>query len=249
LQSADSLIDVRRIAIAVIAVLALLLATVEGSAASTHGATVLKCPSPGSRILLADTQATIYTVREGLIEHLNGKRKVVPIVATRGCGTTSKRSFRLDWEYAEAGSPESGSPIPRNLVLSGPIVAYEESLHGGNRYTEGRGEEPVEEWHVVVRDLRTGKILHRVPTGMNDKGHPKFVGDGPTVAIVVKANGAAAWITDTVQSENRYQVHALDETGERILAMGSNIDPHSLALSGSTLYWTQGGKPASTSLG
>jgi hypothetical protein len=57
-----------------------------------------------------------------------------------------------------------------------------------------------------------------------------------------------AWITDTVQSENRYQVRALDETGERTLAVGSSIGPNSLALADSTLYWTQGGKPGSAVL-
>ena len=66
--------------------------------------------------------------------------------------------------------------------------------------------------------------------------------------ILVKGDGAVAWITDTVQSENRYQVHALDKTGARTLAVGSNIDPNSLALAGSTLYWMQGGKPESTPL-
>jgi hypothetical protein len=39
-------------------------------------------------------------------------------------------------------------------------------------------------------------------------------------------------------------LHALDKTGERTLAVGSNIDPNSLALAGSTLYWTQSGRPA-----
>lgn len=99
---------------------------------------------------------------------------------------------------------------------------------------------------MVVRNLRIGQILHRTPTGA--KNHPKFVGDGPTTAIVVKADGAVAWTTDTVQSEDRYQVHALDKTGERTLAVGSNIDPRSLALAGSTLYWTQGGKSESAVL-
>jgi hypothetical protein len=114
--------------------------------------------------------------------------------------------------------------------------------------SQGRGEESVEEWRVVVRNLRTGRVLHRAPTGAKEKDHPKFVGDGPTTAIVVKADGAVAWTLDTVQSENRYQVHALDRTGERILATGSNIDPNSFALAGGTLYWQQGGKPFSGTL-
>jgi hypothetical protein len=66
--------------------------------------------------------------------------------------------------------------------------------------------------------------------------------------IVVKNDGAVAWINDTVQEENRFEVHAFDATGERVLAVGSNIAPESLALAGSTLYWTQGGKPFSATL-
>jgi hypothetical protein len=90
--------------------------------------------------------------------------------------------------------------------------------------------------------------MRKVPTGETPKDHPKHVGHGPTTAIVAKADGAVAWILDTVQSENRYQVHTLDETGEHIPAAGSNIDPTSLALAGNTVYWTQGDQPFSASL-
>lgn len=238
----------RQIAIAVIPTLLLLVVATPASDATSSHKAIPTCPPAGAYVLLADARAAIYTIRERRIERIEGKREASPIIATRGCDASSKRSFRLKWEFANAGSAERGSPIPPHLTLGGSVVAYEESFYGGNRYSEGRGEESVEEWHVVVRNLRTGQVLHRVPTGMNEKDHPKFVGDGPTSAIIVKADGAVAWITDTVQSENRYQVHALDKTGERTLAVGSNIDPNSLALAGSTLYWTQGRKPESTPL-
>ncbi|MGH9918717.1 MAG: hypothetical protein ACRD6W_07610 [Nitrososphaerales archaeon] len=91
-------------------------------------------------------------------------------------------------------------------------------------------------------------MLHKAPTGAREPPRKGFVGDGSATAIVVKSDGAVAWITDTVQTKDRYQVHTLDRTGERVLAVGSDIAPHSLALAGSTLYWTQGGKPFSASL-
>lgn len=238
----------RRIAIAGIFVLPLLGVAAPASDAASSRKAVSTCPPAHSRVLLADAQAAIYTIREQRIERIGGRREASPIIATRGCDASNKRSYRLDWEFANAGSAESGSPIPLKLRLSGSVVAYEESFYGGNRYSQGRDEEYVEEWYVVVRSLQTGRVLRKVPTGAKEKDHPKFVGDGQTTAIVVKADGAVAWITDTVQSENRYQVHALDETGERTLAVGSNIDPNSLALAGSTLYWTQGGKSFSTTL-
>jgi hypothetical protein len=236
----------RRITVAVIPMLLLLLAVVPASYANTSHKVIPTCPPAGAHVLLADAQAAIYTIHELRIERIEGRRKASPIIATRGCDASSKHSFRLHWEFANAGSAEHGSPIPPNLTLDGSFVAYEESFTEVSRYNEFSSKEYVEEWHVIVRNLLTGQILHRAPTGA--KSHPKFVGDGPTVAIIVKADGAVAWITDTVQSENRYQVHALDGTGERILAVGSNIESNSLALAGSTLYWTQGGVSASALL-
>jgi len=45
-----------------------------------------------------------------------------------------------------------------------------------------------------------------------------------------------------------YEVRAVDKTGSRLLASGGDIDPTSLALAGSTLYWTQGSLPFSAQL-
>jgi hypothetical protein len=45
-----------------------------------------------------------------------------------------------------------------------------------------------------------------------------------------------------------YDVYASDMRGTRLLASGIDVAPHSLKLGGSTLYWTQGGKPMSAPL-
>ena len=227
--------------------LLLLGAAVPASGAGSSRKAIPTCPPAGAHVLLADAQAAIYTVHERLVMHFDGGgHEVQKVIATRGCVNSRKGSYKLGEEFVPTPTEVNGGIY--RLALSGPIIAYEESFYGGNRYSEGRGEESVEEWHVVVRNLQTGSVLHKTPTGANEKDHPKFVGDGPTTAIVVKADGAVAWITDTVQSENRYQVHALDNTGERTLTVGSNINPNSLALAGSTLYWTQGGKSESAVL-
>jgi hypothetical protein len=65
---------------------------------------------------------------------------------------------------------------------------------------------------------------------------------------VVKRDGSVAWIVETNQEEGRYQVHAVDKSGSRVLATGPDVDPTSLALAGSTLYWAQGDQPFSASL-
>jgi hypothetical protein len=121
---------------------------------------------------------------------------------------------------------------------------------------------------VVVRDLRTGRVLHRVPTGAPLEPKPGYVGVGNVVSIVVKSDGAVAWIADdyersgTAHGTEYIDVYAVDKSGTRLLAAGTEIDPSSLALSvggsnigqgsrtapGSTLYWTQGGQPMSASL-
>jgi hypothetical protein len=77
---------------------------------------------------------------------------------------------------------------------------------------------------------------------------PGVIGNGEARVIVVKSDGAVTWITDAFHKEDRFEVHALDKTGERVLAVGSDIAAESLALAGSTLYWTQGGKPFSAPL-
>jgi hypothetical protein len=110
---------------------------------------------------------------------------------------------------------------------------------------------------VVVRDLSTGRVLHKVPTGSPVKSNPYQAGVGPVVALVVKANGSVAWIAEDVERSMNvgssevvpyFDVWEADKTGSRLLASGFDVDPSSLALAGSTLYWTQGGKPFSASL-
>jgi hypothetical protein len=100
---------------------------------------------------------------------------------------------------------------------------------------------------ILVRDLRTGRLLHDVPTGIPSAPHG-HLGVGPAISIVVKSDGAVAWIASALPPDGFFQVHALDGDGSRLLATGRSIDPRSLALAGSTLYWTQEGKPFSAAL-
>ncbi len=131
-----------------------------------------------------------------------------------------------------------------DVTLAGATLAYEEfRSYGGNEGPD------TEKNLVVVRDLRSGRILHRVPTGVPAK--PQRHGEtgiGRTTGLVVKNDGAVAWIVSTAEELGGYQVHAVDNSGSRVLASGENIDPSSLALVGSRLYWMQGGVPASAVL-
>jgi hypothetical protein len=174
----------------------------------------------------------------------------------------SAHTFSVPSPY---GSSTGGSGGVGHETLAGPIVAYEESSASG-----GLGADPTGRNVVIVRDLRTGRVLRKVPTGVPLKPEPRYVGVGNVVAIIVKSDGSVAWIADDYERSHPsgspevsyFDVYAVDKSGTRLLAAGSEIDPSSLALSvtgtnigqgshtapGSTLYWTQGGKPMSAAL-
>jgi hypothetical protein len=121
--------------------------------------------------------------------------------------------------------------------MNGTVVAYEEDIF--------EAEEDVR-LLVVVRDLRDGKLLHKLPTGTVEPPQPSMIGVGSVTGMVIKSDGSAAWIA--AEQKGGYQVHTVDKTASHLVASGGDIDPSSLALAGSTLYWTQGGKPVSASL-
>lgn len=107
--------------------------------------------------------------------------------------------------------------------------------------TTNYGVSELYEKKIIVRDLYTGHIVHNIPISSS------------VSVIVVKSDGAVAWTINVVEKPlqkgpETYQVHAVDKTGNRILASSTTIDPHSLALVGNTIYWTQNGKPESAIL-
>jgi hypothetical protein len=215
---------------AVLATVMLIMAVSASAAHRRHGhAAPAACPPAHSELVYAaDPEAMVY---EGL------EAKGLPEIF--GCTYRHKHAYALGTK-AES-SVQGGAGIERE-TLADTVVAYEKSSNGGFSH-------PGAKWQVVVRDLRNGRMLHKVPTGVrNDPQVRPDNGIGPTTAIVVKSDGSVAWIVQTNPGAGTYQVHALDSMGSRLLATGPDIDPSALALAGSTLYWTQGGKPASTTL-
>jgi hypothetical protein len=211
-----------------------------------------ECGSRHGRLVAADRQAEIYIAQEPVFER-HTHNVVNSRTTYRGCIYGSTRSFILG---GTGGGNGSGGAGTGDLVLTGADVAYAtyQTLHSGTTslasYT-----------YVVVRNLRTGRVLHEVPSGIPLEPRPHHVGVGGAVAIVLKSNGAVAWVAvDSERSESAgravgregeviyYDLYALDGAGERLVASGTEIDPSSLALAGSTFYWTQGGKPFSALL-
>jgi hypothetical protein len=147
-----------------------------------------------------------------------------------GCVLGRRRAYLLGpvpWGATEAVGGVA------DQKLAGSVVAY-------GRYREVFAPSETSRL-IVVRDLRTGRVLHSAPVATPAPPTGLFV------AIVVKSDGAVAWIVETGYVDD-FQVHAVDRNGSRVLAVGSDIEPHSLALAGSTVSWTQGGKPMSAPL-
>lgn len=256
LPSLGSLIDVRRIAIAAFPVLALLVMSGGANAARARHALPPKC-APSSHTLLADAQAQVYAAREGSLKYLS----------IRGCAYGQRRSYIV----AACGNGESATVCANesHVTLTGTVVASEDAFQAEGHQVE----KSIYESYVEVRDLRTGHALHHVPTGTPlkpESEYVKYVGVGPVIGLVLKSDGAVAWIAEDYERSatqhgvgaTYFDVYASDKAGTRLLASGTNVDPSSLALSvgsvdvgghrrtivGGTLYWTQGGTQFSASL-
>jgi hypothetical protein len=196
-------------------------------AAGASRQTAAQCPPTKSHVMLADAQVVLYSVVEPVGLYHDERTRI------HGCAY-GHRPYLVGTEELCKGVFCAG---PQGEVLAGPLVAYE----------EGGGAETKNSYYVVVRNLRTGRVIREIPTGTPAPPITDTIGAGPTTAIVVKPDGAVAWIVETGYP-TEYQVHAVDSSGSRTLASGANVDPSSLALAGSTLYWTQNGQAMSAPL-
>jgi hypothetical protein len=209
------------------------------------------CPLPHSRTLLLDAQARVY----------NAPDPEQPEQHEVFACAHGHRSYELATVevYEEIVGPcEAGcAPVPGTVALGGAMVAYPVDEEPSSKY----GNCFCGEWHVVVRNLRTGRFVRRLVTG-GSKLTPDtspyltpepgdYVGVGPAVDIVVKSDGSVAWIAKSRGFDHMpagYEVHVADGHGSRVVAFSPRIEPSSLALAGSIVYWTQEGKPMSVTL-
>jgi hypothetical protein len=226
-------------------VLVLLLAVTAISDARAPHKPSPRCPRAGTHMITADSQAQVFLSAGST--GLSGPFERPEIF---GCTYAHKRSYLL-------GEPPHTDPQGSGGVeletLAGSIVAYTDSPRGP---VEG----PIGDCgtRVYVRDLRDGRVLHDLLSGVQLQPHSLGYckGVGPVTAVVIKSDGAVAWTAfDFLRTVANGSVHpeyfdlyAADQSGEHLVASGTEINPYSLALAGSTLYWTQDGKPMSAPL-
>jgi hypothetical protein len=230
LTSPDSSVAMRRVSFVLGPVaLTVVLAGVSASptVATASHKLAPKCPRSLVRRITADRRAIVY---EGHGPRENGEEGLLMILACAG----GHRPYALG--HRPEYSADGASGVKRE-TLTGIMVAFEEF----SREPEGPSES-----RIVVRDLRTGQIIHRVPNAESDIA--TNVGSGAVTKIVLKGDGAVAWIVAATEDPKWYEVRAADDTGSRLLASGADITPNSLKLKGSALRWTQSGKPASAVL-
>jgi hypothetical protein len=203
------------------------------AAAGAGSRTPRGCARSG-KVVQANSRAVIFSASES--DNLPESKVFY------GCLRGAQRTYSLGNVADCVSSTCRGTLHPQ---LAGTEAVYES-------FVEGRDEA---EWYVVVRDLRSGRVLHRVPTGQAASSEHNYTGVGRTTALVVSGAGSVAWIAYDLErsppsgEEHFYDVYALVGSHARLLASGLDVGPKSLALAGKTVYWTQGGKPASAQLG
>jgi hypothetical protein len=144
------------------------------------------------------------------------------------------RRFRLGDEPAEPDFFRAFS-----VRLAGRYVAYELAFVGR------------EETHfdVRVRNLRSGRWVHRLPANSAPETSPISTSSPGVTDLALARNGAVAWITrDPYVNPATLEVHKADADGHAQLDTGAGIDPGSLALSGKTIYWLSNGTPRTATL-
>jgi hypothetical protein len=218
-----------------VGVVALLSAIASASPASASYTKISRCRHRG--VLAEDAHAQVYRQRNEVF----------------GCAYGRRRAYVLGPAFVPGPTPgkpaNSAAEVTTVKALTGTTVAVE------HHRTEQSNQ------LLVVMDLRSGRVIHRVHTGGPPNIGCDYDCDGSAVNLLLKEDGSLAWLTTggVSVSDSTTELHAVDKTGSRILAAGSTlpfttkepIPPNgieSLVLAGSTLRWTQGGQPKSATL-
>lgn len=135
----------------------------------------------------------------------------------------------------------SGEDFFDDLVLVDEKVAYVTGFYDTRYGIERR-------FYLRVLDMATFSIQREIYMDTANSTDE----DQDITGVVLKTNGSVAWILGRWLYPSytwTYEVRKGDETGSNVLVeSGSDIDPASLTLSGSTLTWVRAGETRSATL-
>lgn len=150
-----------------------------------------------------------------------------------GCATGGSRSYRLG---AGTRSIREGRVGP--VAVAGRYAGYALTTFGIDTVSA----------EVIVRDLRSGRQLRALAPTTSVLPESIQAVD----SIVVKADGAVAWISQAAsivrRGSGKLEVQRADLRGQALLDSGTSIDSKSLRLNGSTLTWRHGSNTRTATL-
>jgi hypothetical protein len=209
---------------------ALFVALVAGAfPASAAAAERHPCEPRGSRTVEANQVARVFVQR----------RRTQEIARVYACAYRTRRVIQLG--LYKGGSnciSSSGCSAVDDIRLVRAYVAYSE-FHSGREITTS------EVWRL---DLRTGR--HRLIWEAGSF-RPPFEVSAFVTDLELRRTGGVAWVAVLHRegTPSNYEVWKADVAGRALLDSGPEIDPDSLALSGSILYWMNAGAPRTATLG
>jgi hypothetical protein len=209
---------------AVVCALALALVSAPVGEARKHGHRPKQAPCS-----LAGSKTVIATVGARLFTKTDSSRDTLSAYA---CLYSRNRRFLLS--VGDRDPVGSGDTTGRP-ALAGRYVAYVLGhFDGSERYNPSFRGFPDQ---VVAINLSTAA----------EQRFPAVTGDSPSAKVTdlaLSKSGSFAWIgSGPVGNE----VHRLDvgDAADTVVDSGPDIQPGSLALASSTIYWTKAGNPAS----
>ena len=142
-----------------------------------------------------------------------------------GLGETAGETRGLTQSSRKAGVGSArGGVSTNNVTLAGSLVAYS---------TSSVVVESESTLYVLVRNLRTGRTLTDVPTGVPLKSRPHYTGVGDVRMMALNSRNDAWIASDRLRSENvehetgheanYHDLYALDGKRERLLRLVRNL--------------------------
>lgn len=206
---------------------ALLLAASFASSAPAIGVSSSKCQPVGSKTLVRDAHARVYS----LPTRGSDFERDPESVRVFGCLFGTGRSSLLGKTIEGLINGSAGTINAEALAVATPFAAYSTTRLGID----------FNDVSVEVRNLRTGAVFTvQRPIPVFRVEQVSLVTD-----IVVTSTGTAAWIGQgrSLAGGGRRTTVSLAPPGQTatLLDEGSSVDPHSLGLHGNQLTWLSEG--------